>query len=234
MRNVTRQDVVQALAVLGVRLSGALNANRFEEARALALDGHRALLLETHPDRHEAAGDSRRATARMQELSAAEHLVRRSPWIYVYHLFAGVRPPDPVGAAANPNWWRPSTQTSSSPRPGARFYVRCPLCFQLVGDGERHVCQVKVDHFNTRSRAYAYERPWKREPEVEPVYSSYSSSRTRTPIEPVCGDTSPQGVRCAEPKDHNGYHRGYSANGRHTWQEAKMYEVIEERTEETP
>ena len=128
MKRLSRADVVQALGVLGVRLSGAVTSELFDEARRLALTGFKRILLENHPDRHAASGHSARATARAQEVSAAEHLVRECAWIHVAHLFRSEVP-------RSAPWTGPTKK-----RPG-KFYKRCPKCGQLGREGDAHRCQ---------------------------------------------------------------------------------------------
>ena len=198
MRNATRQDVVQALGTLGVRLSGVVERAHFEDAVTQALAGVRALQIECHPDRH--PRDSARATALFQSISLADHLLRSNQWSKVAHLFDAGN----VDArnAARVTWY-------AAPRPGTRYYARCPLCGVLVGSGERHTCPTRADHFNTKSRPFSYERPWKSDP----------AGPAEPPPHPKCGHESPMGVTCAEPMNHEGWHRGFGKKGRHTWRE---------------
>jgi hypothetical protein len=130
VRQLCRADVVQALGVLGVRLSGAVTSDLFEDGRRLALAGFKRLLLENHPDRHAASGHAKRATARAQEVSAAEHLVQGCAWFQVAHLFRS----EVSGAAAFVRQW-----TKTKRRPG-RFYKRCPKCGRMNLEGAEHHC----------------------------------------------------------------------------------------------
>lgn len=195
MKQLARQDILQALAVLGVRLSGIVDQDRFDEARELALANYRPLMLDNHPDRHASSGCSAAATARTQEISAADHLLKSIYWFQVAGLFGAGQ----VSRASSERHWRGGWSPTTSDRPGVRFYKRCPMCATLVQEGERHACKLNVDHFKTKARPFSYERP------------------TAPPPRAECRNESPLGAFCTEPPGHDGEHRGYSAKGRHSW-----------------
>ena len=214
MRNATRQDVVQALGTLGVRLSGVVERAHFEDAVTQALAGVRALQIECHPDRHANRGEAvtKLATARFQLISFAEHFLRGLSWAHVAGMFAAR-----VSRSTSEKHWSTELWGTVPTRPGARYYQRCPMCQTLVQAGERHTCKLNVDHFNTKSRPFSYERPWKSDP----------PGPAEPPPHPKCGHESPMGVTCAEPMNHEGWHRGFGKKGRHTWRETSL--SIEEK-----
>lgn len=192
--------MVQALGTLGVRLSGLVERAHFEDAKTQALANTRALQIESHPDRHSTHGErvTATATALFQSISLADHLLRSSDWYSVAHLFSA-----PERRSTADRWgvrcgeW-PADVPRPTTRQGTRFYARCPVCGVLVGDGERHSCRVDVDHFNTKSRPFSYERP-KYERKAE------------------CRNESPLGAFCMLHQGHDGRHQGYGSKGRHTW-----------------
>lgn len=192
MRQLTRDEVIQAFAVLGVRLSGVVDQDRFDEAYELVTGSQKRLMLLNHPDRHAANGHTKEATARSQEISAAGYLLSKISWFQVAGLFGAH-----VSRSTTSAHWNARSGVPSAH--GAKFYVRCPMCGILVGAGE-HRCTVRPDHFNTKSRPFSYERPWKREPQ--------------------CRNESPLGAFCTEPPGHTGWHHGYGKQGRHSWHEA--------------
>lgn len=218
MRGLNRQAVVQALWTLGVRLSGEVTSNRFEEARQTALEGFKRLMLETHPDRHAAAGHTKQATARAQEISAAQHLIKQCSWGHVAQLFsAEVRIGENFGFRGHratsmwtDDWngqvdrWKASARDVASGRPGSRgaYYSRCKQCGLLHTEGNG-MC-----------------------------------SGSATPEPPKCGAVSPMGATCTEPRGHDGvtgrWHRGFGSKGRHAWRTAESVDgervEVEEHT----
>lgn len=229
MRQLTRQDVIHAFATLGVKLGGTVQRAHYDDAKTQALAGVRSLQIQSHPDKHSASSDGKRATVRFQEISAAEHLVRSNEWFSVAHLFAGAGQ-----GSATERWssqwggW-PGGVPRPTTRPGTRYYARCPVCGVLVADGERHSCRIPVDHFKTKSKPFSYERPWKSSPENpagRPV-------EEKPPHPPECGNESPLGVRCTQPHAHEGWHRGYGKKGRHTWRETSRSTEEKVRVEKT-
>ena len=194
MKQLTREDVVQAMAVLGVRLSGFVTSEVFGAAREEAVGAFKRLMMENHPDRHAAAGLTARANARTLEVSAAEHLLKSCPWFQVSSLFS-VRVSNNAPAREWGMW------SGIPTRQGARYYARCPMCATLVQEGERHSCKINVDPIRTKERPFSYERPGKGQPAKAPE----------------CGQESPLGVRCTEPQQHAGEHRGFGRDGRHSW-----------------
>lgn len=200
MRRLSRQDVVQALGVLGVRPSGIVTADTFEAARQLAIDGFKRLLMENHPDRHSAAGAGERATARAQEISAAEHLLKATAWFDVAHIFA-----EPSGREreATSDWVadlmrRAWAEYPAGPGSGSRLYVRCPMCAAMVLAGSEHRCRIPVDHFRTKVRQSMRDR--EREARVS-----------------KCNHESPLGALCQDSSGHGGWHSGYTGRGKHSW-----------------
>ena len=199
MRQLTRTDVIQALATLGVRISGSVAREHFEEAKTHALASLKALQLSEHPDKH---GGLTAAEDRFKCIGAAAHLLEELSWFHVAGLFG-----TQVSRGTTARDWDRWSPAAPATRPGVRYYARCPVCGVLVGAGERHSCRPDVDHFNTRSRPFTYERPWKGQPQTHPP--------------PQCGNESPLGARCTEPPGHTGWHRGYGGQGRHTWHEVR-------------
>ena len=123
LRNPSRQEVVQAFGVLGVRLE-RVTAEVYAESRDLALAGFKGLMIANHPDRHDAGCCGKRAVLRTQELSAAEHLVRACRWPEVADLF-------------REQWqeWRTDQRV--------RYYQRCPRCGVLNVVDESHACRAR-------------------------------------------------------------------------------------------
>jgi hypothetical protein len=150
MRQVTRQDVVQAMGTLGVRLSGSISSSRFEEARQAALDAFKPLMRDSHPDRHAASGDGNRATFRAQEISAAQHLVKSCHWSRVGSLFR-----DRSGARE----WTVEVENMRKQSSRIRYYKRCPRCGRLNREGDQHFCGTKVDPVAASVRECGDESP---------------------------------------------------------------------------
>jgi len=152
VRQHTREDVVQALATLGVRLRGIVERSHFEDARTQALANTRALQIECHPDKYSKHGDeiTKLATARFQSISLADHFLRDLSCFQVASLFSGGGVSRATSAQAwnGPPWDGPPYERPwKAENPGGRPVeepLRQPECGQESPLGAR--CMIHQGH----------------------------------------------------------------------------------------